>query len=104
MIIKKRWWDRTALWRVGRIVLLITVIYICFGFCIGFKRNESLEIKGMRDGDLIIYEKIWQDYTAEDVVLVDRDGLSVCEYGAMNGGVIKGRVIAVIRVRNFIDE
>lgn len=104
MVIKKRWRDRALLWRIGRIAVLVAVFYICFGLCIGFKRNDGFEIDGLKDGDLIIYEKMWRTYVSEDVVFIERDGAAITEYGAMNGGVVKGRVLAIIRIRNFIDE
>ncbi len=59
---------------------------------------------GLRDGDLVIYEKIWRRYSYDDTVLFEKDGEDVAKVADMNGGVVKGRVLALLRVRGIGSE
>ncbi|MBR6097697.1 hypothetical protein IKP94_03025 [Candidatus Saccharibacteria bacterium] len=58
----------------------------------------------MRDGDLIIYDKFWQRYSYDDAVLFEKDGVGVAKMADLNGEIIKGRVIVLLRVRGIGDE
>ena len=71
---------------------------------LGFYRATGEENTTLRDGDLVIYERLWRQYGDSDVILYDKNGWRIDELSAMNGGEIKGRVLALLRVRGIVDE
>ncbi|MBR0482643.1 hypothetical protein IJJ54_00810 [Candidatus Saccharibacteria bacterium] len=102
--IEKRWRDRLDWWCVGRIWMLLVAFWLCFGWALGFYRANGEEGGGLRDGDLVIYDKIVRQYGYEDAVLYEKDGVRVSEYAAMNGGELRGRILVLLRVRGVGDE
>ena len=100
MKIRKRWRDSETLQRLMRVIVLLGIIYFCFGFALGFYyvREPNGELS---DGDLVVYEKIWRRYDSDDVLLAQGEINCTNELG---GKVIDGRVLLIVKVRNFTNE
>ena len=104
MKIRKRWRDKIDVRCLGRIGFWLLLGWLIFGIGIGFHRIEGETQNDLRDGDLVIYEKIWRRYSYDDTVLFEKDGEGVAKVADMNGGVVKGRVLALLRVRGIGSE
>lgn len=104
MVIRKRWRDYVAFQCICKISLWLILGWFIFGVCIGFYRVEGEDNNDLRDGDLIIYGKFLRNYDYDDVVLYEKEGIEIARISDMNGGVIKGRVLALLRVRGIGDE
>ena len=100
MKIRKRWRDNETLQRLMRVIILLGIIYFCFGFALGFyyvsEPNGELS-----DGDLVVYEKIWRRYDSDDVLLAQGEINYTNELG---GKAIDGRVLLIVKIRNFTNE
>ncbi|MCR4753303.1 MAG: hypothetical protein K5837_02690 [Candidatus Saccharibacteria bacterium] len=72
-------------------------IYLVFGVLFGVARGV-----GASDGKIILYCRVCGRYVAGDVLLMS-DGRCV-EYGNGDGGMVAGKVIAQLGVRNFTYE
>lgn len=100
MKIRKRWRDNETLQRLIRVIILLGIIYFCFGFALGFyyvsEPNGELS-----DGDLVVYEKIWRRYDSDDVLLAQGEINCTNELG---GKAIDGRVLLIVKIRNFTNE
>ncbi len=83
---------------------MVLMLWFCFVELLGFYRVSNDSLHGFRDGDLVVYEKLWRNYDQADTVIFDDDGIKVAEFAAMNGGIIKGRVLFVLETRGFCNE
>ena len=72
-------------------------IYLLFGVLFGVARGV-----GASDGKMLLYCRICRQYVAGDVLLMS-DGRCV-EYGNGDGGIVAGKIIAQLGVRNFTYE
>ena len=104
MKIRKRLRDKVDFWCLARIGLLLFLGWVCFDRCLGFYRIVGDGFEELRDGDLVVYEKIWKHYGYDDVVLYEKNGEKIAKMADANGGVIKGRVLVLLRVRDIVDE
>lgn len=83
-----------------RIIVLLSIIYFCFGLALGFYYvSEPNGVLG--DGDLVVYEKIWRRYDSDDVLLAQGEINCTNELG---GKTIDGRVLLIVKIRNFTNE
>ncbi len=80
-----------------RLVFVGGVMYLLFGVCFGWARGV-----GEADGDLFFFCRLCRDYGADDVLLM-KDG-EVRGYGNGQGGLVAGKILAKIKIRNLYDE
>jgi signal peptidase I len=70
---------RSVWWEVGRLLIKITVIAACFmlivTFLYGLHRNSDPDMAPMvKDGDLLLFNRLDKDYTIGDLLLLDFQG------------------------------
>ena len=94
--IRKRAWRGWA--RLGeKAIFIVGMLYLLFGVVFGVSRGV-----GAADGGVILFCRVCRRYVAGDILLMS-DGRSI-EYGDGNGGLVAGKIIAQLNIRNFRHE
>jgi len=67
----RRTWLRLAI----KAILVIVVLWLCFGVFVGFRRISDISMHGrINDGDFVLFNRISGDYSVGDVILYTKDG------------------------------
>jgi len=90
---QKKWrgWARLF----GKFCLVVCAYYVMFGVLFGVARGV-----GAQDGGLVVFCRMCKGYSEGDAVLIESGELA--EFGDLNGGVVAGKVVAIISVRGFL--
>lgn len=75
----------------------VGIYYLMFGLLFGLARGVDAQ-----DGDLMLFCRVCKNYVAGDTLLMT-DG-RMMEYEKVDGGLVAGKVIAILSVRGFVDE
>ena len=62
---------------LGKLVFLLFAIFILFGVVFGIGRVSGVAMDpNLKDGELVLFSRMWNSYTNDDVVLYEREGKS----------------------------
>jgi signal peptidase I len=60
---------------LGKFAFLLFAIFILFFVVFGVGRNVGVAMNpNLKDGELVLFSRLWNSYTNEDVVLFEKDG------------------------------
>lgn len=60
---------------IGKIAFLLFAVFIIFGVLFGVGRNVGVAMSpNLKDGELVLFSRLWNSYTNNDVVLYEHDG------------------------------
>ena len=83
---KMRPWLRFA----GKVVLLFLLLFVLLGMLFGVRRVSGIGMNpSLKDGELVLFSRAWNDYQAGDAVLFSHDGVEeVSRIFAVGGQVV----------------
>ncbi len=60
---------------IGKVAFLLVALFILFGVVFGFRRMSDIAMSPIvNDGDLMLFSRIGNDYSENDVVIYEHDG------------------------------
>jgi len=71
----RRTWLRLGL----KALIVVALLWICFGVFVGLRRISDISMNGrINDGDFVLFSRISKDYSAGDVVIYNHDNHEYC--------------------------